>query len=263
MRTLFIYFSKCFLILGVVSLSIFQTVFATPTKIIVRAKAKDAKFIGTSIGGAMVIIRDANTQEILAKGLTQGSTGNTQLIMREAHTRYMRISDANTAKFEATLDLEEPTFVTIEVQAPYNKKQARVQASTQIWLIPGKDILGDGIILEIPGFIVDVLAPQSHQFISLENGNAKIKVQANVVMMCGCTTSKGGLWDAEQFEIKALVKRDGQAYATVDLVITEQVNTYVADFITSESGAYEFVVYVYDPKTGNTGLDKVNVVVGD
>ena len=52
------------------------------TKIIVRAKAKDAKFIGSSVGSAMIIIRNAETNEILAKGKTIGSTGNTSLIMK-------------------------------------------------------------------------------------------------------------------------------------------------------------------------------------
>ena len=54
--------------------------FATETHIIVRAKAKDAKFIGSSLGGAYVIIKNKMTGEILAKGKTQGSTGNTDLI---------------------------------------------------------------------------------------------------------------------------------------------------------------------------------------
>lgn len=49
---------------------------AQPTKITVRAKAKDAKFIGTSVGGALILIRNADTGELLASGRTEGSTGN-------------------------------------------------------------------------------------------------------------------------------------------------------------------------------------------
>ncbi|MFT5169185.1 MAG: hypothetical protein ACI8P3_004433, partial [Saprospiraceae bacterium] len=40
---------------------------ATETKIIIRAKAKDAKFIGSSLGGAYVIIRNKVNQQILAE----------------------------------------------------------------------------------------------------------------------------------------------------------------------------------------------------
>ena len=234
--------------------------FATPTKVVVRAKAKDAKFIGTSVGGAMVIIRNVVTGEILAKGLTTGSTGNTQLIMRTAKKRYQAISDDRTAKFEATVDIAEPTFVTIQVMAPYNKKQSTITAQTQVWLIPGKDITGDGIVIEIPGFIIDVLAPQTHEFISLGKNNNQINIKANVVMTCGCTISKGGLWDGDKMEAKAIVKRNGQPYQTVTLQLGSKVNTFEGVLKTSEAGLYEILVYVYDARTGNTGVDKVNVV---
>ena len=61
---------------------------AEQTEIIVRVLAKDSKFVGTSMGGISIILRDAHTGEILATGLTQGGTGNTGLIMR-----HRRISD--------------------------------------------------------------------------------------------------------------------------------------------------------------------------
>ena len=44
---------------------------AEATDIVVRVLSKDAKFIGTSMGGMRVTLRDAHTGEILATGLTQ------------------------------------------------------------------------------------------------------------------------------------------------------------------------------------------------
>lgn len=234
---------------------------ATPTKVVVRAKAKDAKFIGSSVGGAMVIIRDATTQEVLAKGMTSGSTGSTKLIMRTARERYQSMADERTAKFEATIDIAESTFVTVEVIAPFNKKQASIKAQTQVWLIPGKDMSGEGIVVEIPGFIIDVLAPQTHGFMSLGANNNQINIKANVVMMCGCTISKGGLWDGDKMEAKAIIKRNGQAFQTVKLQLGKQVNTFEGVLKTTEAGLYEILVYVYDARSQNTGVDKVNVVV--
>lgn len=143
------------LILSVL-LAISLTLQAQETKVVVRAKAKDAKFIGSSIGGAMIIIKDANTGELLAKGMTSGSTGNTTKIMKEAHVRHQRITEASTAKFETSLNIDAPTFVTIEVLAPANAIQSQVKAQTQVWLIPGKHLEGEGIIIEIPGFVIDV-----------------------------------------------------------------------------------------------------------
>ncbi len=235
---------------------------AVPTRVMVRAKGKDAKFIGSSIGGAYVQIRDDRSGELLAQGLTEGSTGNTGRIMREAHERGDQIADENTAGFLATIPLEEPRFVTIEVTAPANQKQAAVEASTQVWLIPGKHIEGDGIILEIPGMVINILSPQTHQFISLESlEDGLLPIKANVVMMCGCTISNGGLWDAEQMEVVALVKRNGEPLVEVPLAIRDQVNTFEGELSVTEGGQYEVIVYAYQESSGNTGVAHMNWVV--
>lgn len=232
---------------------------AQPTKLVVRAKAKDAKFIGTSIGGAKVIIRDALTGEILSQGVTAGSTGNTSLIMKEPHERYKPITDDQTAKFETAIDIEEPKFITIEIIAPVNQPQASVKAQTQLWLIPGKHIDGEGVIVEIPGFVVNVLSPQTHESLK----PSTIKLQANVVMMCGCTISNGGLWDAEKIEVQAIIRKAGKSVKTVMMSVQDKVNTFEADVDLQEPGTYEAIIYAYDDRTGNTGVGKVNFIVGE
>ncbi len=237
------------------------SVFATDTQIIVRAKAKDAKFVGSSLGGAYVIIKNKLTGEILAQGKTEGSTGNTDLIMKQAKERYTQLADDNTSKFLATIDIDVPTFIAVEVSSPLNNKQAQIHASTELWLIPGKHILGDGVVVEIPGFIVDVLAPRTHQYISLEEVKGKpFLLQANIVMMCGCTISKGGLWDSEKMEVAGLVKLDGKSYTEVPL---ENVGTnlFEGSLDIKKAGQYEVIIYAFDERTGNTGVDKVNFVI--
>ena len=102
---------------------------ADPTRIIVRAKAKDAKFIGNSIGGAYIVIKNKLTGEVLAQGKTDGNTGNTRLIMnaeKGSVRRYTQLAESNTSGFQTTLDLAEPTFVHVDVYAPMNQKQATV-----------------------------------------------------------------------------------------------------------------------------------------
>lgn len=228
-----------------------------PTDIVVRAQSKDAKFIGSSMGGAFITIKEDKTGEILAKGYTEGSTGDTQKLMRQPTKRYETLSTPGAAKFEATLNISEPTFVTITAVAPYAKKQARVENSTQLWLIPGKDITGDGIILEIPGFVVDVLNPQTHQTVN----EKQINIKANIVMMCGCPTSEGGLWDSSEYEIQAMIKKDSEIIDSVPLAFTGQTSTYSGNYTVPEGGAYEIIVYAYHDKTGNTGVDKTTVIV--
>ena len=235
--------------------------FAVETELIIRAKAKDAKFIGSSIGGSYVIVKDARNNRILAEGYTKGSTGNTQLIMKTPRTRDMAIADGKTAKFHATIDINEPTFVTVEVQSPANHKQAQVTAQTQLWLIPGKHILGDGIVVEIPGFIIDILAPRTHQFITLSAlEDSSVTITANVVMMCGCTISENGIWDANKMEVKALIKHNGKTIQELNMNYKE-ANLFEASLSVSNPSTYEVVVYAYDPDQGNTGVDQVNFVI--
>ena len=235
---------------------------AQQTKLMVRAKAKDAKFIGSSIGGAHVMIKDATTDRILAEGMTTGSTGNTDLIMKTPKERHGVQSDLDTAGFLATLDLEDPVFVTVEAFAPFHRKNAMTKASTQLWLIPGKDILGDGIVLEFPGFVVDILAPNTHQYIPLKSVAQGLDVKANIVMMCGCPIEKGGIWDSEGMEVKAKVKKDGKPITTLALENPTR-NHFEGKLEIMEAGNYEITVYAYDPRTGNTGLDRLNYVVTD
>lgn len=249
------------LVLLIVLLIAVKNLSATETKIMVRAKAKDAKFIGTSLGGAYVIIRNKTNQQILAEGKTNGSTGNTELIMKIAKTRESSIADAQTAGFLAKIDIDESTFVSIEVTSPFNNKQAQVKASTELWLIPGKDILGDGIILEIPGFIIDILKPRTHQYLALASIKDKpFQFEANIVMMCGCVIEKGGIWDAEQFEVKAILKKDGKHIGEVNMAFVA-TNLFEGYTPINSAGNYELILYAYDKKTGNTGVDKVNYVV--
>lgn len=248
-------------LLTVLILCFNYSLFATPTKIMVRAKAKDAKFIGNSIGGAYVIIRNQLTGEIMTQGKTSGGTGNTSLIMKTPRERNRSITDDNTSGFLAELDISEPVFVTIEIFAPVSKKQATVHGSTTLWVIPGKDILGDGIIIEIPGFVVDILTPRTHQFISLKNLDKKgITVQSNVVMMCGCTISDGGLWDANQIEVKGILKKNGVQTKEIELTI-HSPNLFEGSIDIDTTGNYELIVYAFHPKTGNTGVDKVNYII--
>jgi len=133
---------------------------AVPTEIIVRVKTKDAKFLGTNMGGALVTIKDAHTGELLAKGRTAGSTGSNERIMETPHRRGVPLSDETSAKFLAVIDLEEPRLLQVEAMGPLSGLQAANRASNTQWVLPGKHITaGDGWMIELPGFAVKVLSP--------------------------------------------------------------------------------------------------------
>ena len=133
---------------------------AIPTKVMVRAVSRDAKVIQDPVGGARITIREVATGNVLAQGVQQGRSGNTELIMVKPRARGATVFDTpGTAGFLATLMLDRPTVVEITAEGPLGNPQATQRASKTLLLFPGQHVLGEGVLLEIHGFIVDLLAP--------------------------------------------------------------------------------------------------------
>jgi len=233
---------------------------AEPTDVSVRVISKGAKFVGSSMGGVRVTLRDADTGEILARGLTQGGTGSTQKIMKEAHGRGAPISTEDSAKYTATLDLDMPRLIEVEAYGPMAQRQSAVTVTSTQWVVPGKDVTGgDAWLLELPGFVVDVVAPQT----PLKAGDAPrtLTLTANVFMMCGCPIAPDGLWDANAYEIEAMVMRNGEMVQTVPLSYAGKASQFETELEITEAGNYEAIVYAHDPANGSTGLDRATFSV--
>ena len=131
-----------------------------PTKVMVRAISKDAKVIGTKVGGAQITIREVATGAILAEGVAEGGTGSTELIMESPRKRGDKVfDDPDAAGFLATLMLERPTVVEVTAVGPLGAPQSSQRSSKTLLLVPGQHVLGEGIILEIHGFTVQLLMP--------------------------------------------------------------------------------------------------------
>ena len=238
----------------------YATLHATPTTITVRVISKGAKFVGTSMGGAQITIRDNSTKELLASGTTQGSTGNTEKIMKADANRNNTLSDDTSAQFTTTIDITKPTWIEVTAFGPLVQLQSANRVSSTQWVIPGKHIDGgDAWLLELPGFVVDILSPPTHA--KLESGTQSVQIKANITMMCGCPIAPGGLWDASSYEIKALVKKDGEQVEAVPLSYADNPSQYEALIPVRGQGVYEVTVYAYDASNGNTGIDKVTYII--
>ena len=238
------------------------TAMAVPTQVTVMVRAKDAKFIGNSMSGALITIRNADTNELLAKGVTTGTTGDTEKTMKKPLQRGVPLSDGKSARFNATIDISEPTLLEIRGYGPLAQRQSAGTVSVTQWIIPGKHInSGDGILLEMPGFAVDILAPPAHLQLSRDELPRKIEVRANVIMMCGCPVTPGGIWDANRFEVRALTRKNGKAGGEFTLTYAGEPSQFVGSLEVREEGIYEVTVYAYDPSNGNTGVDTTTVVV--
>ena len=253
---------KILTMLALISILLAGVSEGTQTTVTVRVKSMDAKFIGTTMGGALVVIKDAETGEVLAKGLTIGGTGDTQKIMVEPIRRGVPITDSTAAKYETTIDISEPKLVTIEVYAPYAQRQSMIKNTSQVWLIPGKNILGEGLIIEVAGFSVNVITPQTHEMLKLVGSKIKVPIRANVVMMCGCPITPNGIWDANKYEVKAIVKHNGVVSDEIPLTFANKTNTFEGMLDVTKEGSYEVIVYSFDSIRGNTGVDKTTFIVG-
>lgn len=232
---------------------------AEPTRVLVHVKSKDAKFVGTSMGGVQIVIRDAATGELLAKGLTAGATGDTERLMRQPHVRHQPLSTAEAASYLAELDLTEPTKVTIAATGPLAQRQSAVTVSQEQWLFPGQHIdQGDGIVLILPGFVVDVLSPPAH--LKLKEAR-EVEIRANITMVCGCPVEPDGLWDAHRFQLWGRVLRNGQKVDSIELSYAGTPSQFAGSYTPPQSGAYEIQILALDPANGNTGLDSTTFIV--
>jgi hypothetical protein len=153
----------------------------TLTKVIVRVVARDAQVIGSGVGGALVRIKNLETGEILAEGRQEGGTGSTERIMVQPRRRGETVYETiGAACFEAKIPLNRTTQIEINAEAPLGYPQAIQKGSKTLTLIPGKDVLGEGIVIELNGLIVNVLSPSSKE--SLKGGES-VLVRAEVRML--------------------------------------------------------------------------------
>jgi len=152
-----------------------------PTKVIVRVVSKDSKVIGSGVGGALVRIKNFETGEILAQGKQEGGTGDTERIMVRPRRRgEMVYGTSGAAFFQAEILLDRPTQVEIYTEAPLAYPHAIQKGSKTVTLIPGKHILGEGVMIELDGLIVHILNPSPKE--NLKRGEG-VLVRAEVRML--------------------------------------------------------------------------------
>lgn len=250
------------LTIGAVALYGFTaTAMAEDTDITLRVMSKDAKFIGSSMGGMQVTLTDVQTGETLAQGVTRGGTGDTGLLMHDDGGRRHQMATDGAASFETTLDLERARLVEATVYGPLAQEQSAHTASATQWVIPGGHLsAGDGWIIELPGFVVDVLEPgAAGKYDSADTES--VPIQANVMMMCGCPIKPDGIWDANDYEVGMTVRRDGEVVAEEAMDYAGSASQFEGSIPVDGPGVYEVTVHAYDPANGNTGVDRTTLSV--
>lgn len=243
------------------------------TQIDVRVIAKDGKYLGDDIGGALVTIHDVHTDELLAQGTTSGGSGQANL-MDIPLTRSEVLPVDGASVFTVSLDLCEPRLIRVTAYGPLAAQRSANTASITQWVYPGKNITGGakggGFLLEIPGLVVQVLNPPTHYL--PQTAPQSIEIRTNVTMMCGCPIGKGHPpWHPAQFDVIAVIQQGDAPPVELSLNYDEDapygapsqfVNTWQVP--ANESGQpqiYQINVSAFQQKTGNTGVDKVTVII--
>lgn len=219
---------------------------AEPTHVMIRAQALDAKFIGDHMGGVKVTLTDATTGRRLASGLTKGGTGDTPKLMKTPRVRGVQVTDGDTAGFDAVLDLTKPTLVRADAEGPVGKPASAIHVSSTLWVIPGRNVTGDGWVLTFPGLVIEPKATPT--------GPGALKIDTKVSLMCGCPIEPGGLWDANTYSIQASLLRAGRVAAQKTLAYAGQPSQFTGDFADVPPGRYVLRIVATDAKTPNSGV---------
>ncbi len=232
---------------------------AQTTRVMVRVTSHDAKIIGSGVGGARVTIRDARTGAVLAEGVQEGGTGNTSLIMGSRDRGASVYDTEGAAGFLAELDIREPTWVEITGEGPLGTPDALRRTTSTTLLIPGRDVLGDGIVLELRGFTVELREPAEGARL---RAGTSVDVLARVTMLCGCPTSPGGIWDSDGFEIVARVLRNGVVQSETPLSYAGETSMHSATIPGLDAGDVVLEILAVDEAKGNFGIARRSFVVG-
>lgn len=225
---------------------------AVPTTVVVRAASNDAKLLQDPVGGARIVIRNAETGAVLAEGTQTGDSGSTEQIMQQPHKRGEDIyATPGAGRFQTTLDLSAPTKVRIEATGPLDYPQAMQTTSKTVLLLPGADIEGDGVVLTLHGFIVEVLSPGNTA--NAAPGDT-VDVSTRVRMLCGCPTEPGGMWDADQYTITAQLLRNGTVVAEEPMTFTGRTSEYIGAVVVPDEGATHVRVTAGDAARVNFGM---------
>jgi hypothetical protein len=220
------------------------------TRVMVHAVAHDAKVLGDHVGGARITVRDVETGRVLAEGIQKGGTGDTDRIMRQPRQRFATVYDTpGTAGFLAEIPLEEPRLVEISAQGPLDTPQSLARASETLLLIPGQDVLGDGVVLELHGFRIQLLAPEPDGL----RAGVPAEVRIRITMQCGCPIEPGGLWDGDKISIRARLVRDGAVEAEIPLTYAGETSLFEGTLTPPRAGAARLEVLASQPGTANFG----------
>ncbi|HVG02538.1 MAG TPA: hypothetical protein VM842_06575 [Nitrospira sp.] len=219
-----------------------------PTTVVVRVVAHRSLVLGHEVGGARVTITDLATGQRLASGTQQGEPGDQKQIMRTPHLMEEPIySGRPAASFTTTLELARPTLVEITAEGPLAFPSALQRASETVLLLPGHDLTGDGIVLRLYGYLVQIEHPTPGESLIAKED---VMLRASVRTLSGSLVRPHGDWDSRKIRIYG------------ELLIGDRVVERLQMFYAGEKSRFEAPFFVPLSKDAPDGVT-LRVIAAD
>jgi hypothetical protein len=228
-----------------------------PTTIVVRVVAHGAMVLGREVGGARITITDLATKHILATGIQQGEAGDQNQIMRTPRLmEEPHYSSRPAAAFTATLDLLRPTLVEVTAEGPLAYPASSQRTSTTVWLIPGQDMINDGVVLHLYGYIARIEHPKPGEPLIAKDD---VILRASVRTLSGALVRPHGDWDSRKIHIYGEVMAGERVLERLQLFYNHDRASFEAPFfVPLPSDAPDGItlhVVAADPSNGNVGVE--------
>ena len=234
-----------------------------PTTVLVRVVAHGAMVLGREVGGARVTITDLETKQVLATGVQQGEAGDQNQIMRTPHLMEEPVYSARPAAvFTTTLELRKPTLVEITAEGPLAHPASMQHASQTVLLIPGHDLINDGIVLHLYGYIVQIEHPKPGQALMAKDD---VKLRASVRTLSGTLVRPHGDWDSRKIRIYGELLIGNRIVERLQMFYSNETGTFDAPFFVPKPDeapdGIVLRVVATDLATGNSGVGRADFTV--
>jgi len=233
------------------------------TTILVRVVGHGAMVLGREVGGARITITDVATKHILATGIQQGEAGDQNQIMRTPRLmEEPHYSSRPAAAFVATFNLLHPTLVEVTAEGPLGYPASSQRASTTVWLIPGQDMINDGIVLHLYGYIVQIEHPKPGEPLIAKDD---VMLRASVRTLSGALVRPYGDWDSRKIHIYGELMVGARVLERLQLFYNHDRAGFEAPFFvplpSDAPNGITLHVVAADPSNGNVGVEKANYPV--
>ena len=228
-----------------------------PTTILVRVVAHGSMVLGKDVGGARVTITDVATTRILATGIQQGDAGDQNQIMRTPRLmEEPHYSSRPAAAFTTTLDLLRPTLVEVTAEGPLAYPASSQRASTTVWLIPGHDMINDGVVLHLYGYIARIEHPKPGEPLIAKDD---VILRASVRTLSGALVRPHGDWDSRKIHIYGEVMTGERVLERLQLFYNHDHASFETPFFVplpnDAPDGITLRVVAADPSNGNVGVE--------